>query len=291
MEGFEMHSRRFYRRGRPETVKGLALAWVLVIFIAAETAPPCLAWGPAGHRLTGRLAERNLGPRARAAVAELLEPGETLADASTWADEHRRDVVGSGPWHYVDVPITEPRYDDRFSGPEPAKGNLLPKIREFKAKLKDRRRPLQERRMALRFLVHLVEDLHMPLHVGDNHDRGGNATQVQFFDRGSNMHRVWDSGIIERVDRNEDRWLAVLTVMNKPEARAKAQRGTIEDWATESLLAARNAYRDPATGRTIQRGDRLGEAYLEANLPVVRQRLFQAGVRVAMVLNEVFPED
>ncbi len=124
-------------------------------------------------------------------MAALLEPGESLADAPTWADEHPRDIKGSGPWHYVDVPLDQDRYDDRFAGDAPEKGNIVPKIREFKAVLKDRGRPIEERRIALRFLIHLVEDLHMPLHVGDNHDRGGNDTQVQFFDKGTNMHQLW----------------------------------------------------------------------------------------------------
>jgi hypothetical protein len=221
----------------------------------------------------------------------LLEPGESLAGASTWADEHRRELPKTAPWHYVDVPLDEPRYDDRFAGDEPGKGFIVPKIREFKAIVRYRSRPLEERRQALRFLVHLVEDLHMPLHVGENHDKGGNTLQVRFFDRGSNLHRVWDSGIIERAERNEDRWLAALVEMDRPEARVAAMSGTVEDWATESLIAARQAYQDPATGRRIKPGAKLGDAYQEANLPMARRRLYQAGARLAWVLNEAFPED
>jgi hypothetical protein len=91
-------------------------------------------------------------------------------------------------------------------------------------------RSVEDRRFALRFLIHLVQDLHMPLHVGDNHDKGGNQTQVRFFDRGSNMHRVWDSDMIERVGRTEEFWLLELTDLDSPEARAIAMRGTVEDW-------------------------------------------------------------
>jgi hypothetical protein len=244
-----------------------------------------------GHHLTGRLAERHLTPEARAAVKALLEPDESMAAASTWADEHRRDVKGSGPWHYVDVPLEEDKYDDRFAGEAPEKGCVVPKIREFRAVLKDRNRPLEERRLALRFLIHLVEDLHMPLHVGDNHDRGGNATQVRFFDQGTNMHRLWDGDMLARADEDEDRWQAELVAMDTPEARAKAMAGTVEEWATESLQAAKGAYIDPATGRKITPGTKLGQPYQDANLPVARRRLYQGGVRLAMVLNEVFADD
>jgi hypothetical protein len=227
-----------------------------------------------------------LSPNARAGVAELLEPGESLADASTWADEHRREMPKTAPWHYVDVPLDEPRYDDRFAGDDPAKGFIVPKIRELRAVLKDRSRPVEERRQALRFLVHLVEDLHMPLHVGENHDKGGNRLQVRWFDRGSNLHSVWDSGLIDHAGRGEVGWLAALVAMDTEDARRQAQADTVEDWATESLQAARQAYQDPATGQRIKPGAKLGDAYQTANLPVAKRRLYQAGVRLAWVLNE-----
>jgi hypothetical protein len=89
----------------------------------------------------------------------------------------------------------------------------------------------------------------------------------------------------------EDFWLADLAALDTPEARAMAMRGTAEDWATESLLAARQAYQVPKPGRRLKPGEKLSHAYLEANLPVVRRRLYQAGVRLAMVLNEMWPEE
>jgi nuclease S1 len=267
------------------------IAVLIICLLIAAQAAPALAWGPMGHHLTGRLAERHLTPRARAAVKDLLEPGEMMAAASTWADEHRRDLPAAGPWHYVDVPLNQDRYDDRFAGDVPEKGCIVPKIREFRAVLKDRSRPPEERRFALRFLIHLVEDLHMPLHVGEDHDRGGNDTQVRFFDQGTNLHRLWDGDMIARAEADEEKWLADLIAMDTPEARAKAMAGTVEDWATESLLAAKGAYQDPVTGRRIRPGTKLGEPYLAKNLPVARRRLYQGGVRLAMVLNEVFAED
>jgi hypothetical protein len=265
----------------------IPVAAVLTAILAA----PAWAWAPLGHRVAARLAESHLTTKARAAVRELLGPGESMADASTWADEHRRDIKESGPWHYVDVPLDEERYHDRFAGDVPEKGNIVPKIREFKAVLRDRRRPLEERRFALRFLIHLVEDLHMPLHVGDNHDRGGNDTQVRFFDQGTNMHRLWDGDMLGHACEDEDCWMDELVAMDTPEARARAMSGAVEDWATESLRAAREAYKDPATGRTIKPGSKLGESYQAANLPVARRRLYQGGVRLAMLLNEVFSHD
>ena len=130
----------------------------------------------------------------------------------------------------------------------------------------------------------------MPLHVGDNHDKGGNRTQVRFFDRGTNMHALWDSGMIERAGHTEQFWLAELAKLDTPENRDAAMRGTVEDWATESLLAARAAYTVPESGKRLKPGQKLGDAYVAANLPVVRRRLYQASIRLAMLLNEAFPE-
>jgi hypothetical protein len=116
----------------------------LTLLGALATAAPAWAWGRIGHRLTARLAERHLNPKAKAAVEALLAPGESLADASTWADEHRRDIRGSGPWHYVDVPLDQDRYDARFSGPGPEKGCIVDKVREFVNILGNPDRPVEE---------------------------------------------------------------------------------------------------------------------------------------------------
>ncbi len=126
----------------------------------------------------------------------------------------------------------------------------------------------------------------MPAHVGDNHDRGGNDTQIRFFDKGFNMHRLWDSGLIEWNTKNEDVWLAELAEVDTEKNRATWLGGTVEDWATESLLAPRAAYVVPGTDARIKPGRKLSREYHDTHLPVVRRRLCQAGLRLAVVLNE-----
>jgi S1/P1 Nuclease len=105
--------------------------------------------------------------------------------------------------------------------------------------VKDKTKSVADRRFALRFLIHCIEDLHMPMHVGDNGDKGGNRTQVRFYDRGTNMHSLWDTLIIEHVSKSEDFWLGDLAALDTAENRTEWMKGTVEDWATESLLAAR----------------------------------------------------
>jgi nuclease S1 len=155
-----------------------------------------------------------------------------------------------------------------------------------RATLTDPEKTAQEKRFALRFLVHLVEDLHMPLHVGDNHDRGGNDTQVRFYDRGSNMHRLWDSDMITRAGDSEEFWLNDLAALDTNENRAAWAAGQVEDWATESLLAARAAYLIPGTDKRLKPGQKLGDDYQAVHLPVARERLCQGGVRLVSILNE-----
>jgi hypothetical protein len=241
-------------------------------------------WGRIAHRASALLAEERLTPAVQDAVRALLEPGESLADASTWADETRRARPASGPWHYVNVPITEEKYDPRFCPPG---GCVVSQIGAFAQVVGDRTAPLERRRVALRYLVHLVQDLHQPVHVGDRGDRGGNDLQLRFFRRGSNLHRVWDAGLIEQVYHDEYALARALEALADGPVAGRWELGTVEDWATESLLAARLAYLRPEDGTPLQPGERLGEAYVESNLPIARLRVAQSGVRLAVVLNTV----
>lgn len=259
---------------------GLSLLVALTTLAAASTA---LGWGRIGHRTSARLCETLLTPATKAAIRDLLEPGESLADASLWPDEHRRERPETAPWHYVNVPITEPKYDPRFCQKE---GCVVGKIPDLLATLKDRSAPLAQRREALRFLVHCVQDMHQPVHVGDRRDRGGNDLQVRFFDDGSNLHRVWDSGLIEHVDRDEGRTLDRLKAAFTPEFVRSASSGTVEDWANESLALARDAYVDPVTNTPLRSGSKLGFAYEGRHTPVAERRILQSAARLARLLNE-----
>ncbi len=260
------------------------LAWASLV--AVLTTGTAWAWGRIGHRVAGKIAEGRLTPAAKAAVASLLEPGESLADVSTWADEVRRDFPESGPWHYINIPITEPKYDPKFI---PEEGCVITKIDDFRKILADPAAPRIERQKALKFLVHFVQDMHQPVHVGHRADRGGNDLQVQFFDRGSNLHRVWDSGMIEHDMKTEAEWVDLISKQITPELSQSWCRGGPPEWADESLALARLAYRNPADQAELKKGAKLGQAYQDAYLPLAERRLAMAGVRLAWILNTAFP--
>jgi nuclease S1 len=276
------HTRSMRRASRQRPTR---FALFLVILATIAVPRTALAWGRMGHRAAARLTEARLTPEASAAVRALLEPGESLADASTWADGVRRDIPESAPWHYVNVPITEAKYSARFCPPE---GCVVEKIADFRRVLADPKTPRSDRRKALRFLIHFIQDLHQPVHVGDRGDRGGNDLQVQFFGHGSNLHRVWDSGLVEHAFSDENALLRALTSLAGGGEAAGWVSGTVEDWAGESLGAARVAYREPGSDRELKRGAKLGESYQSVNLPVANKRLAQSAVRLADVLNGIF---
>ena len=219
---------------------------------------PAGAWGRLGHRASARLAESRLSPRARAIIRDLLEPGESLADASTWADEDGHKIRGSSAWHYVNVPISAPHYDPSFCS---RRGCVVSKIAEFRAVLADPEAPRARRRQALRFFVHLVQDLHQPMHVADHGDRGGNDLQLRYgrYEH-TNLHQLWDSGLFRwqyRQHAEAELVRRVTAMADRPEA-AGWPRGRVEDWADESLEIGRRAYRVPGTNRALRPGDEIG---------------------------------
>jgi nuclease S1 len=288
--GIRTAFRRHLRpRCRPET--GLRLQWrVLMPAIGAAlfflgVSRPALAWGRMGHRASARLAESRLSPQARAIIRDLLEPGESLADASTWADENSREIRGSAGWHFVNVPISARHYDPRDCR---RSGCVVSKIGEFRAILVDPHTPRSRKRTALRFYVHLVQDLHQPMHVADRNDRGGNNLQLRYgrYDN-TNLHQIWDSGLLYQGFRNETELVRELEDLAHQPESANWLKGRIEDWADESLEIGRRAYLTPGSNRTLRTGDSLGREYERANLPLVTDRVARSGVRLAFLLNEI----
>ncbi len=273
---------------RPSKRLAATLASSALVFglLAAWGSASAWAWGKLGHRVAGRIAEARLTPNAKKAVRDLLDPGQTLADVSTWADEVRRDRPESATWHYVNVPIAESKYHPRHEDP---KGGVVSKILDFQKIVADTTAPRLQRQEALKYLVHFLQDMHQPVHVGHRADRGGNDLQVQFFDEGSNLHRVWDSGLIEHTKPTEADLTKNLEARITPELADQWSQGSVEDWANESLLAAKGAYLIPETRKEIPKGAKLGQPYYEANLPVAELRVEQAGVRLATILNAIFP--
>lgn len=237
---------------------------------------PAAAWGPTGHRVVGQIAENHLSADARRAVEALIGP-EGLAEAATWADEIRSDPAWdkASPWHFISIDDGE-TLEATQRAPE---GDVLWAIHHFSDVLVSPDASHEEKAEALKFLVHFVGDVHQPLHVGRRADRGGNSVRVTWFGRSTNLHQVWDS---EMIDHEGLSFSELARFLDHPteEQVAAWRASTPEDWVRESFALRAKVY-DLGDGK-------LGYAYAYHEFPVVRERLLQAGVRLAGLLDEIF---
>lgn len=245
------------------------------------------AWGDVGHRIIADVAEDYLDQRTHREIQALI--GEaSLASIADWADKIRGDRPETTHWHYVNIPFQASRYERKRD----CAGDdcVIAAVKRFRAILSDRNRPAEERAEALKFLVHLVADLHQPLHTTDHDDRGGNDLPVFLFGEEIHpfsgkpwtLHAVWDGGLIDHTGLTEAAYVAHLRGWLKKRSTSALQKGTIVDWALEGHRAAVDAaYRLP-------RDRKLSKDYFEKSIPVMDELLAKAGVRLARVLNEAF---
>lgn len=262
----------FLRGGRRLGACALTLAMLLAC------APPALAWGPRGHRIVARLAEARLTPAAFAEAQRLLalRGAQHLGQVADWAD----DLRDSDPdlfrrtkrLHFVNFHSS----DCIFVRPRDCRRGecAVAAIEKYSALLANRANPPAKRAEALAFVVHFVADVHQPLHAGYRPDAGGNDFQVRFEDRGTNLHRVWDSGLLETAHLSAAAYARKLEVMRTPVTAG----GTPTEWAEESCRIDRDDGVYPAS-RFID------QVYVERERPIAEMRLRQAGARLAAWLN------
>lgn len=232
------------------------------------------AWSAAGHRVVARIADAHLTPKAKAAVAELLN-GPSMVEVAPWMDRARKEPKYrfTTTWHWVTIPdgLT---YDQIDHKPE---GDIVEAIGRMVATLKSDTASTNSKAFAVRCLVHMVGDLHQPLHVGNGLDKGGNDFQVRWKGRGTNLHHVWDDELIKARQPDEAALADQLRAVTKRQKRAW-QRGSPMDWAHECMAFRTVIYPD-------RPGVELGADYVEAHWTVVTGQLQKAGVRLAWLLN------
>jgi nuclease S1 len=249
---------------------------------------------------------------------------DALADASTWPDDMRGLRPETAPWHYVDIPLGTTRRDvEKFC--DPKEGCVTRAITEELATLRSVDADPKERADALRFLIHFVGDLHQPLHAATNNDQGGNCVPVAFFDAlpqlrnprtesyAPNLHGVWDTDILERATTGKtvDQVASDLDhSFQKQMARWQKGPANIDAWTWESYqLAVKTVYGklpvriaaetpqpvatcaddDHISTRMLKLDERLTDPYQNMAVPIVRERMAQAGARLALLLNQLWP--
>lgn len=312
------------------------VVFALAVVLSLGTGP-AWSWGCEGHETIALIAQKHLTPHARRMVTELLDASPidshlerachphglpTIADVSTWADDVRHDdtspFYGTGHWHFIDIPRGSTGGDLRRFCSHGA-GCVISAINEQLAALRTsattHRRPAE----ALMLVIHLVGDLHQPLHCATNNDAGGNCVPVTYFGDAPhraadtyrpNLHAVWDTQIIRRIVGHQNSgWFAARLEQRFQSKFPAWQREQVDldRWAWESHAAAeRTAYGALPTTIPVERHtrdadcrsvsapmlklhERLGEQYQDAAAPVVEEQLAKAGIRLAMLLNQLWP--
>ena len=246
----------------------------------AAAPAPALAWGKTGHRVTAAIADAHLSGLARARIRELIGV-ESLAEASTWPDEMRSDPQlfwqkTSSPWHYVTVGgLTYDR--------APPEGDALGALDFFRRLVLDPKTSNAHRQLALRFIVHIIGDLHQPLHNGRPGDRGGNEVKVKWFGRDTNLHAVWDTALVDDIGYSFTEYAERLNRHTRSADVIAWWNPKPTDWIAESVQLRERIY--PQQGET-----ELGYSYIHQHLPTAELRLKQGGVRTAAYLNQLFSE-
>jgi hypothetical protein len=246
----------------------------LIVFFLLSLS--CSGWGPTGHRVTGWVAEKYLNKKARTVVQKLLH-GQSLAIASTWMDEIRSDSAYDymADWHWVTIPDGE-LYQATSKNPN---GDVIQTLERLMNAIKAGKLTPEEQLSSLRILIHLIGDIHQPLHVGARPDRGGNEIQVMWFRNSSNLHRIWDSDMIDDTRLSYTELAQSLETPSGEQIHAW-QNSSVYDWARESQSYQNQVYK--------YGNGKLGYDYAYINYPIVRSRLLKAGVRLAGVLNELY---
>ena len=258
---------------------GMGFIVIMIIIFLLIPAPAKADWGKTGHRVVGQIAQDNLTPEALKAVTELLD-GETLATVSTYADEIRSNPAMDGfkIWHYVNLPL-----DKKYEEVEHTQDNVVIAIERCIDALKGGALTREQKVFHLKFLVHLVGDVHQPLHVGRKEDYGGSTIRLKFKGRkgtetNTNLHVLWDTNMIDDFKMSYTELSDYLQSYQKVDF----PQGNAICWANESQQIVKKVYSD------VKVGDYLSYPYLYDNFYIVKDRLFQAGIRLANLLNSIY---
>lgn len=252
----------------------------LAIFLSVIISPKTVAadWGKTGHRVIGKVAEEHLTPKTTAAVDALLD-GMSLAFVSTYADEirsnSRYDYLNT--WHYVNMD-KDTRYSEAKKNPS---GDIITAMDYCVEALKNPNTTKADKAFYLKLLVHFIGDIHQPMHAGRKADKGGNDIKLTWFGEPTNLHRLWDTDLIEHYNMSYTE-LAAHLPKRSAEEKEDCMNAPRLEWAHESQDLANTIY-----ANTLMHAS-LGYVYHYQYFGKVRVRLLDAGLRLAATLNAIF---
>ncbi|GAA4811585.1 S1/P1 nuclease [Litoribaculum gwangyangense] len=254
---------------------------VLIILLFFTTLQPANAepkWGATGHRVVGEIANQYLNYKTKKEIQRLLNR-ESLAFVSTFADEIKSDERYKKfyNWHFINMPL-DAEYDSAKQHPE---GDLVSGIAYCQSIIKNKNSSDEEKAFYLKLLIHLIGDLHQPMHIGLEEDRGGNDFKVQWYNNDTNLHSVWDSKMIEKYGMSYTELAVNVNYVTKQQIK-EIQKGSIIDWVNETHKLTRKVYAN------VKPDENLRSRYSYDNFKTVRSQLQIAGIRLAKILNDLF---
>ncbi|WP_419699077.1 S1/P1 nuclease [Mucilaginibacter sp. NFX135] len=236
-----------------------------------------ISWGFKGHRAVATIAQKHLTSNTAYVVSVYLR-GEGMADVATWADENKNSATA--PWHFLNLPLGLTR-EQFVKAVSESDNNVYSAILKTEAALKDKSLTADQKNEALKYLIHLVGDAHQPMHVSRKEDKGGNTIQVRFDDKGTNLHSLWDSRLIDHEGLSGADIVKTYDTATAAEIR-QWQSDSPMEWIWESYQISSELYAQVKPGQNID------EAYYQKYIPVIRKRINQAGIRLAGELNKLF---
>ena len=264
----------FSRAWKPLVIGSIALA------VLSFCQQPAYGWGDKGHRIVAIIAEAHLTAQSQEEIRKLLPPETKLDDAAIWPDEEGRRITDFDRLHYISIPDSASGYDQERDCK--ARNCMVEALNWFTSVLADTKAPLNARRIALRFVAHLVGDMHQPLHAGRREDRNGTDITVSYRGQTNTLHLFWDINLVEMVEGTFYEVGKALDASFSTDERTSWQSGKPETWTDESFKLSRShAY-------NLGDSTELTDDYVAVALSLVRLRLAQAGVRLSWLLNNAF---
>jgi S1/P1 Nuclease len=248
-----------------------------------NTSPNSVKWGTTGHRVIGEVATAYLRRRTKKRIQEILGP-ESIAISSNWADFIKSDTSMNyiGPWHYINVKGGMNNADFTAYLQNDTAVDAYTKIIFLTTQLKNKQLPMKEKQMYLRLLIHLVGDIHQPMHVSHAEDQGGNKIRVSWFNEPTNLHALWDDKLVDFQKLSYTEFTQNINHVSK-EQRLEWQKQPLSEWFFESYQLADKVY-----SSITQADQKLSYRYNYDYIEIVNRQLLKGGVRLAGLLNEIF---
>ena len=241
-----------------------------------------MAWGVEGHRIVGQIAESYLTKKAKRAVFNILGT-ESLAMSSNWADFVKSDTMYNylSNWHYIN--FTPGLSEDAIEAylQKDTATDAYTKINFLTAELKKKETSQENKVFYLRVLVHLVGDIHQPMHTGRPDDLGGNKVKVLWFNESKNLHQMWDDQLILFQQLSYTEYAAAINHITKEE-RTELQQQPVSKWVYQSYQLAEKIYTETKPDQ------KLDYKYNFIFVAPMNQQLLRGGVHLAGLLNEIF---